>query len=173
MVKQFGESPINLRDLTLSLDRIGDVELAQGDREAAVIRYRKSLGICQRIVKQFGESSQSLTDLTCSLNSVGDVELAQGDREAALKRYRKSLEISQRIVEQFGESPQSLSGMVIGCIKMYQVAPEAAGDYLTEAKYTADVLAEKNWLTSDQSNWPKILKQLLDSPEGEVDESQS
>ena len=163
----YKRQPQGLRSVSISLERVGDVERSEGEREAALKRYRESLDICHRIVEQFGESPQSLRDVSISLERVGDVERSEGEREAALKRYRESLDLRRRIVEQFGESPQSLADVVASCFKMSQVDPLNAVKHLTEAKRISDFMAERNWLTADQSQWPTILKQLLDSLDGE------
>ena len=83
-----------LRDLSVACNELGDSEVAEGRREAALEAFRRGLEISERLVEHFGETPQSLRDLFVSLAKVGDVDVAEGRREAALEAFRRGLEIS-------------------------------------------------------------------------------
>ena len=72
-MEQFGESPQSLRDVSVSLNNVGDVELEEGDRAAALDKYQRSLQLAEQIVKQFGASPESLEDWALSLYRVGRI----------------------------------------------------------------------------------------------------
>ncbi len=117
-------SPVDrqdLRDLSVSLNRVGDVERALGQREAALRAYQRGLEISERIAGDFGETPESLRDLSVSLDNVGDVELALGQREAALRAYQRGLEIRERIACDFGETPESLRDLSVSLNKVGDV----------------------------------------------------
>ena len=106
------------RSLSVSLDRVGDIDLQEGNRKEALKRYQQSLNICEKIVEQFGETPQSLRDVSVSLDRIGDIELKEGSRENALKRHQQSLDICQKIVDQFGESPLTLRDVSVSLSKV-------------------------------------------------------
>ena len=116
-----------LRDLSVSLNKVGDVERALGDRKAALSAYRRGLEISERISREYGETPESLRDLSVSLDRVGDVERALGDREAALSAYRRGLEISERISREYGETPESLRDLSVSLDRVGDVE-RALGD---------------------------------------------
>ena len=117
--RDYGQTPESLRDLSLSLDRVGDLELALEHREAALDASRRALEISERICRDYGRTPENLRDLSSSLGRVGVVELALRHREAALVAYRRGLEISERICRDYGETPESLRGIVV---LMYNLA---------------------------------------------------
>jgi tetratricopeptide (TPR) repeat protein len=71
LVKLTGESPEALRDWSVSLDRVGDVQRAMGDVAAARGRYEQSLELRERLVKLTGESPEALSDLATGLGRPG------------------------------------------------------------------------------------------------------
>ena len=81
------------RDLSVSHDRIGDVQVAQGDLSAALTSYRASLAIRERLTKADPGNAEWQRDLSVSHDRIGDVQRAQGDLPAALTSYRASLAI--------------------------------------------------------------------------------
>ena len=120
-MEQFGASPQSLRDVSVSLNKVGDVERAKGKRVAALVKFRKSLQLREQIVEQFGASPESLRDVSISLNKVGDVERAEGNRAAALDKYQRSLQLCEQIVEQFGASPQSLEDWALSLYRVGRI----------------------------------------------------
>ena len=86
LVDGYGETPQSLRDLSLSLSRIGDVRRAAGDPAGATASYEESLALGRRLVDGYGETPQSLRDLSVSLSRIGDVRRAAGDLAGATWR---------------------------------------------------------------------------------------
>ena len=74
----------NDRDLSVSHDRIGDVQVAQGDLAGALKSYRDSLAIADRLAKSDPGNAGWQRDLSVSYNKIGDVQVAQGDLAGAL-----------------------------------------------------------------------------------------
>jgi tetratricopeptide (TPR) repeat protein len=94
------EDPSNARwqrDLSVSHDRVGNLQVAQGDLAGALKSYRNSLAISARFAAADPSNAGWQQDLGVSHNKVGDVQLAQGGLEGALKSYRESLAIRTRL----------------------------------------------------------------------------
>jgi tetratricopeptide (TPR) repeat protein len=85
------------RDLSVSHQRLGDGQSAQGDLGGALAAYRESLAIAQRLVAADPSNSAWQRDLSFSHIKLGDVQSAQGDLGGALAAYRESLAIRQRL----------------------------------------------------------------------------
>ena len=85
------------RDLSVSHNRIGDVQSAQGDLGAALSSFLASLAIRERLAAADPGNAGWQRDLSVSHERIGDVQSAQGDLGAALSRFRASLAIAERL----------------------------------------------------------------------------
>ena len=85
------------RNLSVSYDRIGDAEMARGDRDAALGTYRGGLAIAQRLAALDPGNAGWQRGLSVSHDRIGDAEMARGDRDAALEAYRAGLAIRERL----------------------------------------------------------------------------
>ena len=83
------------RDLSVSYNKVGDVQVAQGDLAGALKSYRDSLAIRERLAQSDPGNARWQRDLSVSYEKVGDVQMAQGDLAGALKSYRDGLAISR------------------------------------------------------------------------------
>jgi tetratricopeptide (TPR) repeat protein len=88
------------RDLSVSLERLGDVQRAQGDLAGALESFRNSQRIFERLARQDPSNAAWQRDLSVSHNKLGDVQLAQGDLAGALESFRKGLQIRERLARQ-------------------------------------------------------------------------
>ena len=70
------------RDLSVSLDKVGDVQVAQGDLAGALKSYRDSLAIRDRLAQSDPGNAGWQRDLSVSYEKVRDVQIAQGDLPA-------------------------------------------------------------------------------------------
>jgi tetratricopeptide (TPR) repeat protein len=87
------------RDLSVSHERIGDVQVAQGERAAALASYRAGLVIAERLAQTDPGNTNWQRDLSVSHYKIGDVQVAQGERAAALASYRAGLVIAERLAQ--------------------------------------------------------------------------
>jgi hypothetical protein len=83
-------TPASLRDLSMSLARVGDLSISEGDRAGARLAFEQSLGIARDLAKRLGTPA-SLRDLSVSLERVGDLSLSEGDREGARVAYSEAI----------------------------------------------------------------------------------
>jgi tetratricopeptide (TPR) repeat protein len=115
-----GETPERLRDVSVSLDRIGDIASAQGRLEAAQSAHEQGLEFAQRLLKA-GETPERLRDVSVSQNKIGDIARAQGRLEAAQSAYEQGLEVRQRLLKA-GETPERLRDVLVSQIKIGDIA---------------------------------------------------
>jgi len=120
-----GDGPQVLRDLSISLDRVGDAEREAGRGEAALGAYRESLEIRRKLREALGDGPQVLRDLSVSLNKLGDAEREAGRGEAALGAYRESLEICRKLRDALGDGPQVLRDLSVSLNKLGDAEREA------------------------------------------------
>src|SRR5204863_283218 len=89
------------RDLSVSLNKLGDFYLRRGeagDAGRALEAYQGALEIAQRLRAANPNDAQAARDLSVSLNKLGDFYLRRGeagDAGRALEAYQGSLEIFQ------------------------------------------------------------------------------
>lgn len=90
------DAPNRLRDLSISLNKLGDAESALGRLEAARDAYRESLEIFRRLHVSLGNLPQVLNDLRFMLKRLADAERNVGDIEAAALLEREAAELEAR-----------------------------------------------------------------------------
>ena len=78
------------RDLSVSFNKIGDVQRARGNLDAALKAYQDSLAIAEKLAAQDPSNTEWQRDLSVSFNKIGDVQSARGNLDAALKAYQDS-----------------------------------------------------------------------------------
>ena len=76
------------RDLSVSLNRIGDVQSARGNLEAALQAYQDGLAIARSWPRRTRATPRWQRDLSVSFERIGDVQSARGDLDAALAGLR-------------------------------------------------------------------------------------
>ena len=94
--------PLNVdsqRNLSVSYERLGDLEQAAGNAAAARERYEKSMGIHKRLADQMPDNVDVQWGLSISYNKLGIWEYTAGNTAAARKYYEKTLEIIKRLAD--------------------------------------------------------------------------
>jgi tetratricopeptide (TPR) repeat protein len=86
------------RDLSISLDRVGEVLKEQGEIGAALDAYRESLAIRRALVSKNPGDTLLAHDLFVSLISLADGERVAGDLAAALGLYSEAFDIITALV---------------------------------------------------------------------------
>jgi tetratricopeptide (TPR) repeat protein/pimeloyl-ACP methyl ester carboxylesterase len=79
------------RELSVSYEKVGNVQVAQGDLKAALKSYSDSLAIFERLAASDPGNAGWQRDLSVSNERLGDVFVAQGNLQAALEQYHASL----------------------------------------------------------------------------------
>jgi tetratricopeptide (TPR) repeat protein len=81
----------------VSYNKVGDVQVAQGNLPAALASYQASLAIRDRLAKSDPGNAGWQRDLAVSYSKLGDVFAKQGKGEDALQNYRLALAIMERL----------------------------------------------------------------------------
>jgi tetratricopeptide (TPR) repeat protein len=89
----------NERHRSVSYNRVGDLQVAQGDLASALTSYRDSHVIAERFAKSDPGNAACQHDLLVSYSKVGDVLVARGELSGALTSYRDSLAILDRLAQ--------------------------------------------------------------------------
>lgn len=93
------------RDLSVTLDRIGDVQLEQGDAAGALKSYTRGLEIAEDLARREGRNNLELVhDLSVSHERIGDLLDKRGDLVAAQHHFRESLALTKALVKQQPEN---------------------------------------------------------------------
>ncbi|MEL7481312.1 MAG: tetratricopeptide repeat protein, partial [Pseudomonadota bacterium] len=90
------------RDLSVSHDRIGDVQRAQGDVTGALASYQAGLEIAERLAAQDGGNAGWQAGLAVSHGRLGQVQLAKGEPRQALDLFRRGRDIVAPLAEASG-----------------------------------------------------------------------
>jgi tetratricopeptide (TPR) repeat protein len=97
MIANDGENALTLRDLSVALEKLGDMKKAVGNYEDAYRAYNESLQIDRELKEKLGLTPQVLRDLSISLNKVADIDTTLGRYESALTGYTESLQIRREL----------------------------------------------------------------------------
>ena len=98
----------SLRDVSISLDRIGAIEYAEGNLKVARILFAEGLEISRKLAEQLN-TPKSLRDVSISLDRIGAIEQAEGNLKVARILFAEGLEIRRKLAEQLN-TPDSLRG---------------------------------------------------------------
>ena len=131
------------RDLSVSHDRIGDVQQAQGDLAAALTSYQASHDIFERLAKADPGNAGWQRDLSVSHNKIGDVQRAQGDLAAARTSYQASLAIAERLAKADPGNAGWQRDLIVSYVKLAEIAPTAPRSLLTSALETAQEMQRR------------------------------
>ncbi|MDQ3060324.1 MAG: tetratricopeptide repeat protein [Pseudomonadota bacterium] len=153
------DTPESRRDLSISLNKVGDAESAVGRGEQALTAYRESLEIRRQLRQALGDSPQVLRDLSVALNKVGDAESAAGRGEQALAAYRESLEIRRQLRQALGDSPQVLRDLSVSLEKVGNAESAAGRGEQALAAYR-ESLEIRRQLRQALGDSPQVLRDL-------------
>ncbi len=107
-----------LRELSVSYNKMGDLESALGNGESARQFFEKGLEIAERLVAQEPQRADYLRDLSVSYNKMGDLESALGNGESARQYFEKDLAIAERLLSQEPQRADYLRDLSVSYNKM-------------------------------------------------------
>ena len=87
------------RDLSVSFNKIGNVQVARGDLAGALKSFSDGLAIRDRLAKSDPGNAGWQRDLSVSFDRIGDVQVARGDLTGALKSFSDGLAIADRLAK--------------------------------------------------------------------------
>jgi hypothetical protein len=86
-----------LRDLSLSLGRVGDLRRDGGDREGALAAQSEALELARRIIATYGQTRQAVSDLVFSLEQTASALDQLGRTAEAGEVRQEAAAISARL----------------------------------------------------------------------------
>ena len=98
-------SPESLRDLSVSLDNVGNVAQQQGRWNDAHENYKESLDIRRRLSEMLGETPESLRDLSVSLYNLASFFEHQGEMWKAQETFQEGFDIGKRLAKMQPDIP--------------------------------------------------------------------
>ena len=121
-MKERGETPKSLRDLSISMSLLGDVAHALGRLDEAQLAYRESEALHRALITDFGKTPERLRNLSVSVGKLGDVAHALGQLDEAQLAYRESETLRRALISDFGKTPERLRDLSVSVGKLGDVA---------------------------------------------------
>ena len=116
-----------MRDVSVSLDRVGDIQKVQGDVEGALLSFEESLGLGRRLLKEFGSTPERMRDVSVSLHRMSTVQ-PEVDAVALAGLIEEGLQWARDLYERY-PTPDSLNLLVVWCDYGSSRLPEKAEVY--------------------------------------------
>ena len=159
VLRQTGETPESLRDLSVSLNNVGKTSVQLGDFDRGRDYFEQSLEISRKIVERVGETPESLRDLSVSLDNVGKTSVQLGDFDKGRDYFEQSLEISRKIVERVGETPESLRDLSVSLDNVGKTSVQL-GDFDKGRDYFEQSLEISRKIVERVGETPESLRDL-------------
>jgi tetratricopeptide (TPR) repeat protein len=147
--------------MSVSLDRLGDVNLQAGDQAGALAAHQESLDIARKLAAQDPGNAQAQRDVAVTLDKLGDVKLQAGDRAGALAAYQECVDIVRKLAAQDPGNAQAQTDLVTGLVKTSSVDPGRARAELTEALSILKKLDQEQKLTTAQKDLRDLVRASL------------
>ena len=154
-----GETPQALRDLSISLGKLGELRLETGEVAAAAAAYEESLALDRRLLDACGETPQALRDLSVSLDRLGDVRRETGEVAAATAAHEESLALHRRLLDAYGETPQALRDLSVSLDRLGDVR-RATGEVAAATAAYEESLALDRRLLDAYGETPQALRDV-------------
>ena len=172
------ERPDWQRDVSVSLERIGDVLKDGGDGKAALENYRRALAIREKLAAGHPERPDWQRDVSLSLGRIGNVLQDGGDGKAALENYRRALAIREKLAAGHPERPDWQRDVSVSLERIGNVLQDGGdGKAALENYRRALAIAEKlaaghperpDWQRDVSVSWNKIGNVLKDGGDGKA-----
>jgi tetratricopeptide (TPR) repeat protein len=172
------DSPDALRGLSVSLDKVADIEEQRGQLDDALTNYTESLNLARQLLAHYGDTPQTLRDLSVSLNNVANIHRQRGQLDDALTNYTESLNLARRILTHYGDTPQTLRDLSVSLDKVADIHRQRGqlDDALTNYTESLDVyrqlmekygppLADPDELASISANLDRVALELARAAE--------
>ena len=154
-----GDTPQNLRSLSLALNHLGNIQKELQDIDAATITHEEEVRTDRLLFQRLGETPQAVRDLSVSLNKLGDVRREAGELTAATAAYDEALLLSRRLLESLGETPQAVRDLSVSLNKLGDVRREAGELTAATAAYDEALVLRRRLLES-LSETPQAVRDL-------------
>ena len=120
------------RDLSVSLDNVGKVQLQNGEGAAALASYQRSLEISEKLAKDDPRSAQGQRDLAVSRFKFGDLHQRAGDFGKAADQFARGRDTLKSFAKP--EFFKNEIGLLEGRLQFCRLAEKAMDDPKAGAK---------------------------------------
>jgi tetratricopeptide (TPR) repeat protein len=110
------------RDLSISLNKQGDVAVQMGQLSEAKVWFERSLKISEKLALADANDAQAQRDLSISLEKLGDVAVQMGQLGEAKVWFERSLKISEKLALADANDAQAQRDLSISLNKLGEVA---------------------------------------------------
>jgi tetratricopeptide (TPR) repeat protein len=115
------------RDLSISYNKLGDVQLQLGATDKALGMYQKGLDVRLTLAKADLNNAQAQRDLSISYSKLGNVQSQLGATDKALEMYQKDLDVSLTLAKADPNNAQAQRDLSFSYRKLGE-AYQKAGD---------------------------------------------
>ncbi len=137
VIKRLAESdPANAawqRDLSVSLNKLGELAVAQGNLPEAQRLFGEALRIAQRLAESDPANAEWQRNLSVSLNKLGNLAVAQGNQPEAQRLFGESLRIAQRLAESDPANAAWQRDLSVSHFKFFQLAQKLGDEEQMQA----------------------------------------
>ena len=120
-VEKQGKTPERLRDLSVSMNKLGDVARALGQLDDARAAYAEGEKLSRALIDEFGKTPERLRDLSVSMNKLGDVASALGQLDDARAAYAEGEKLSRALIDVYGETVPALETLAYHAARLGQL----------------------------------------------------
>lgn len=173
ILSSYGETPERLLNLSLALERLGDLVIERGTDVSASFargRYEESLELVRRVISSFGATPDRLRALSLLLGRCGDLLCDFGnaeERQSAQALYLDALNLFRYIVSEFGERPDRLRDLSVSLHRLCALADHTADQtsacaFAHEGLSTVDRLIEMRAAFADLVELRNWFREQID-----------
>jgi len=152
------------RSLSVSLERLGDHAMRQGEPLVALDRYNECLTIAERLALRDPGNIDWQRDLAVSLSKLGELAFSESDFPSALQRFTASLAIRRSLADRDPSNSTSQRSLSVSLSKLGALAMKLE-DYAGALERFSECLRIRERLVlSDPSNleWQRDLSLTLE-----------
>ena len=151
------------RDLSVSLEKLGALAVAQGDLPRALGYFTQYKNIAERLARSDPANDGWRRDFAVSLEKLGDLAVAQGDLPGALCNLTKARDLAEVLVQSdparaAWQIHLSVSISKLGDLAIAQGDLPGALSHFTQGKDIAERLVQKD---PTHSGWQRHLSMSL------------
>jgi tetratricopeptide (TPR) repeat protein len=140
------------RDMSVSLNKLGDVKLRGGDQAGALAAYQEGLDIARKLAAQDQGNAQARRDVSVSLERLGDVKLQGGDQAGGFAAYQEGLDIVRKLAAQDQGNAQAQRDVSVSVEKLGDVKLRGDDQAGALAAYQEGLDIRRKLAAQDQGN---------------------
>src|SRR5262249_51147844 len=146
-----------LRDLSLALDRVGNVLRDMKDFHGALKYYEEELTMDRRFVARAPDSPTALTDVQWTLNKLVDFVRQQiNDRPSALKYLQEMIGIDRRLIDREPNDKARHRRLKDDLTRLANLQLDLDDQAAARDAYADIMVAMERWLDIARDNFKRV-----------------